>query len=320
VRTILRCLLLFVLGCSGIAWSQAYPNRPVHFVLPYAHGGSYDVIARVLGQKISENWGQQIVVDNRPGAAGRIAMQVAAKAANDGYTVAIVGNTQATVPSIYKDVPYDLVRDFAPVALFGTVAEVLLVNPAVPAKSVAELIQLARQKPGTIHFGSGGTGGITHLAGELFKKLATVDTVHVPYKAGAFATNELLGGQLQMSFLAMAAAVPHVKAGRLRALAVTSLKRSRFAPELPTLDESGLKGYEIVEWFGMVVPAGTPADIIAKLRSELAGAMKAPGVKERFDQLGVESMMSSPEELQRFMKTELAKYAAIAKEANIEPE
>lgn len=311
--------IVTVLG-AGLAHAQAYPGKPVRLILPYPAGGSYDAIARLTSQKLSEGWGQQVVVDNRPGAAGRIGMELATKAAPDGYSLVMLGNNQTIVPSMFKQVPYDLARDFAPVAMLGMLTNVLVVHPSVPANSVAELIALAKARPGKLFFGSGGTGGITHLAGELFKSMAGVNIVHVPYKGGALAVNDLLGGQVQVMLLNMLSAMPHVKSGKLKALAVTSIKRSRFAPDLPTLDESGLKGYEIVEWYAIAAPSGTPKDVVDKLHDDYARVMNAPDVKEQLDRMSVEATFGTSAELGAFIVADMARYAKIVKDANIPAE
>ena len=310
---------VWILATSA-ATAQRYPDKPVRMLLPYTAGGSYDVIARQSGQKLTQMWGQQVVVDNRPGAAGRIGMEMGVKAVPDGYTIVMLGNNQTIVPSVYKEVPYDLVRDFAPVTMLATLGNILVVHPTVPAASVADLINLAKAKPGTINFGSGGTGGITHLAGELFKSMAAVNIVHVPYKGGALAMNDLVGGQVQMMLLNMLNSIPHIKSGRLKALAVTTSKRSRFVPDLPTLDESGLKGYDIVEWYAIAVPAKTPKSVIMKLNADFNASMTDPEIKEKLDRQAVEVVAGTPEELGAFLKADLQRYARIVKDAGIKPE
>jgi len=313
-------LAVFVGVGAGLSHAQSYPDKPVRMILPYPAGGSYDAIARLTGQKLAEGWGQQVIVDNRPGAAGRIGMEFAAKAAPDGYNLVMLGNNQTIVPSVHKKVPYDLVQDFAPVAMLGTLSNILVVHPSVPANSVAELIALAKAKPRGLTFGSGGTGGITHLSGELFNSMAQVELVHVPYKGGALAVNDLLGGQIQVMFLNMLSAMPHVKSGKLKPLAVTSLKRSRFAPELPTLDESGLKGFDVVEWYAVGVPRGTPKELVARLNGDLGKAMTAPDVRDKLDKLSVDVTLGSSADLGAFIDADLAKYAKIVKDAGIQPD
>ena len=314
--------LLAVTTClaAGAAGAQDYPARPVRFILPYAAGGSYDAIARMAAQKLTENWNQQVVIDNRPGAAGRIGMELATKATPDGYSIVMLGNNQTIVPSVYRQVAYDLARDLAPIGMLATLTNVLVVHNTVPASSVAELVSLAKAKPGTINFGSGGTGGVTHLAGELFKYMTQVNIVHVPYKGGAPAMNDLVGGQLQMMLLNMLNSLPHVRSGRLKGLAVTSLQRSRYAPELPTLDESGLKGYEIVEWYGVAAPVHTPPQIVAKLHEEFGKALSSADIRDRLDKQAVEVTLGSSRDFGAFLKSDVAKYAQIVRDAGIKPE
>jgi len=300
--------------------AQTYPERPIRFILPYAAGGSYDAIARMLAQSLNERWGQQVVVDNRPGAAGRIGMELIVRSTADGYAIAIMGNNQTIVPSVYSKVPYDLERDIQPITLVATLNNVLVLHPSVPATSVAELISLAKAKPGQINFGSGGTGGITHLAGELFKLMAGVNLTHVPYKGGAPAIIDLVAGQVQMMLLNMLNAIPHVKSGKLRALGVTSAARSPYLPDLPTLNEAGLKGYEIVEWYGISAPAKTPKPIIDRLHGELVKIVGSADMKERLARQAAEPVTTTPAEFAAFLKEDVAKYARIVKAAGIKPE
>lgn len=312
-----------MVACSFLAGevgAQTYPNRPIRFILPYSPGGSYDAVARLIGLALTDRWGQQVIVENRPGAAGRIGMEVAIKATPDGHSLIMLGNNQTITPSVHRMVPYNLARDIDPVGMVATITNVLVVHPSVPAGSVAELVSLAKARPGTINFSSGGTGGITHLAGELFKSMTGVNIVHVPFKGGAFAVIGVVGGQTQMMLLNTLNAVPHVKVNRLRGLAVTGLKRSGYLPDLPTLDQSGLKGYEIVEWYAVAVPVGTPRQIIAKLSGELAGIMNSPDMKEKLSRQNADAAPGKPEELRAFLKADLAKYARIVRDAGIKPE
>jgi tripartite-type tricarboxylate transporter receptor subunit TctC len=305
---------------AAAAAAQTYPERPIRFVLPYSPGGSYDAVARLIGQALTDNWGQPVIVDNRPGAAGRIGMEAAIKASPDGHTLIMLGNNQTITPAVYRKVPYDLVRDIDPVGMLATITNVLVVHQSVPAKSIAELLALAKSKPGTINFASGGTGGVTHLAGELFKSMTGANIVHVPFKGGAFAVTGVVSGQTQMMLLNMLNAVPHIKANRLRGLAVTSLRRSTYLPELPTLDESGLKGYEITEWYAVAVPARTPRGIVAKLSDEMTRIMNSPDMKEKLARQNADVAPGTPDQLRAFLKADLAKYAKIVKDADIKPE
>lgn len=301
------------------ASAQTYPDRPIRFILPYGAGGSYDAIARLIGKGLTEKWGQQVVVDNRPGAAGRIGMDIAINAAPDGYTVLVLGNNQTITPSAYKNVSYDLIRDLAPVGMVATITDVLVVHPSVPAKTVAELIALAQSTPGKMNFGSGPTGGITHLAGELFKSMTGVKIVHVPFKGAALAMTGILSAEVEMMVLNMLNAVPNVKANRVRGLAVTSLQRSGYLPNLPTLDEAGLKGYDVIEWCAMAVPARTPRQIIGNLNGEVSRLLNSPDIKETLAAQYVDAASGTPQELIAFLKRDLEKYAKIVAAAGIKP-
>ncbi|MGZ5178126.1 MAG: Bug family tripartite tricarboxylate transporter substrate binding protein [Burkholderiales bacterium] len=300
--------------------AQAYPNRPVRLIAPYGAGGSYDLIARIVAQKLGEQLGQQVIVDNRPGAAGRIGMETAVKAAPDGYTLVTIGNSQVIVPIVYGKAPYDLARDITPITTTATITNTLIVNPSLPARSVAELVALSKSKPQTVRFGSGGTGGITHLMGEYFKSMSGADVTHVPYKAGIMSVNATLGGEIEMIFLNAFQAAPLIQSGKLRGLAVTSLQRSRFLPSLPTLDESGLKGYEVLEFHSIAAPRGLQADVLKRLHSEIAQAVSSRDVTEKLTQQAAEGSVRSPEQLRQFIKTEHDKYEQIVKTVGIKPE
>ena len=307
--------LALMLVCAGASAQTTYPTKPIRFVVPYPAGGPLDIMARAIGQKLTEAWNQPVVVDNRAGAGGNIGADLVAKSASDGYTL-LMGAvaTHAINPSLYSKFPYDPVKDFAPVALVAQVPNILVVNPAVPARTVRELIELARAKPGTLNFASGSTGSTGHLAGELFNVMAGVDMVHIPYKGAAPATTDLLAGQVQLMFDNLANALPNVKAGKLRALAVTTLKRSPAMPDLPTIAESGLPGFDLTTWFGVLVPAGTPADIVAKLNAEIVRALNAKDMRERLEKMGAEPPANNtPEHFAAFIRSEAAKYAKVIK-------
>ncbi|MFA5915400.1 MAG: tripartite tricarboxylate transporter substrate binding protein, partial [Burkholderiales bacterium] len=293
----------------------AYPAKPIHLVVPYPAGGPLDIMARAIGQKLTEAWKQPVIVDNRAGAGGNIGADAVAKAAPDGYTL-LMGAvaTHAINPVLYSKIPYDPIKDFAPVALVAQVPNILVVNPSVPAKSVRELIELARAKPGSLNFASGSTGSTGHLAGELFNTMAGVKMVHIPYKGAAPATTDLLSGQVQLMFDNLASALPNVKAGKLRALAVTTLKRSPAVPDLPTIAESGLPGFDLTTWFGLFVPAGTPPEIVAKLNAEVVRALNAKDMRERLEKMGTEPPAdNTPEHFAAFVRSEAAKYAKVVK-------
>ena len=300
--------------------ADSYPNRPLRIVAPYGAGGSYDIVSRTLAQKLSEQMGEQVVVDNRPGATGRIGMEIGVKSTPDGYTMIVIGSSQAIAPSVHVNVPYDLGRSIAPIMLHGTISYALVIHPSVPAQSVAEFVALSKARPGSLRYGSGGTGGITHLAGELFNSLTGADIAHVPYKAGALATNALLGNEVQMNVLNMLNALPHIQSGRLRGLGVTGMKRSQFVPALPTLDEAGAKGYEMIEFHGFAFPAGTPRAIVTRMNGELAKALKSDDLKLRLAQQAVDPMITTPEEFGAYLLAEQAKYAKIVKAIGLKPD
>jgi len=296
--------------------AQAYPTRPIRLVVPFPPGGSLDVVARAIGQKLTAAWGQHVVVDNRPGAGGNIGADLVAKSAPDGYTI-LEGalSTHAVNVSLYGKLPYDPVKDFAPITLVATTPNVLVLNSAFPVNSVPELIAYAKAHPGALSFGSGSNGSAGHLAGELFKTEAGVDMVHVPYKGGAPALQALLAGDTQLMFDNLANSTPQLKAGKLKALAVTTAKRSPLAPELPTLAETGLPGFDIYTWWGFMAPAGTPADIIAKWNAEVTRILGTPEMKAFFAQQGAEPAPTSPDQFAALIKSEIPKYARIIKDS-----
>jgi tripartite-type tricarboxylate transporter receptor subunit TctC len=298
----------------------AYPTRPIRLIVPFAPGGSNDIMARLAGQKLSESLGAQVVVDNRAGGSGIIGTDIAAKAAPDGYTLLMMSLTFAVNPSLYSKLPYDTEKDLAPVTLVASAPLMLVVHPSIPAKSVQEFIAYAKANPGKLNFGSGGPGTTPHLAGEMLKMMAGVKMTHVPYKGGGPALNDLVGGQIQLMLENIPSTLPHAKSGRLRALAVSGLKRSPLVPDLPTLDEAGLKGYEIVGWNGFFVPAGAPRAIVMLLYRETAKALAQPDMKERLATMGAEPVGNSPEEFRVFVKAEIAKWAKVVKAAGLKVE
>jgi tripartite-type tricarboxylate transporter receptor subunit TctC len=297
--------------------ASAYPTKPIRFVVPFPPGGPLDIMARGIGQKLTESWGQPVVVDNRPGAGGSLGAELVAKAPGDGYTLLMGAvSTHAINPHLYARIGYDPFKDFVPVALVAEVPNILVVNPSVPANSVQELVALAKAKPGYLNFGSGSTGSTGHLAGELFKSLAGVDMVHIPYKGGAPAMQDLLGGQVQLMFDNLANSLPQVKAGKLRALAVTTSTRSAAMPDLPTVNEAGVKGFDLSTWFGVFVPAGTPPDIVAKLNAGIVAALDSRELTERLSAMGaVPPKNNTPASFAAFVRAENAKYAKVVKES-----
>jgi tripartite-type tricarboxylate transporter receptor subunit TctC len=309
---------LLLCAAVGSVVAQNYPTRAVRLVVPFPAGaGVNDILARLVAQKLTDSLGQQIVVDNRPGASGIIGTDIVAKAQPDGYTMLIMSVSFASNPSLYKKLPYDTEKDLAPVTLISSGPLVLVVHPSVPAKSVKELIAYAKTNPGKLNFGSGGPGSTPHFAGELLKLMAGIDMVHVPYKGGAPALADLVGGQIQLILESVPGTLPLIRAEKLRGLAVTSKIRSALAPDLPTLDEAGVQGYEIAGWNGIFVPAKTPAPIIQKLYSEIAMALAQPEVKERLATMGVQAVGNTPAEFAVFIKAETAKWAKLVKVANI---
>jgi len=308
-------------GAALAAAAESYPVRPVRFILPFPPGGPTDILARVFGQKLGDNLGQQVVIDNRGGAGGIIACEIAMRAAPDGYTIMLgaVG-TLAINPHLYAKVPYNPQRDFRPVSLLAATPYVLLVSPSIPARSVKELIAYARARPGQLNFGSGGVGTGNHLSGELFKLAADLDLAHVPYKGANLAIPDLLAGQVHMLFLNVLPALPHVKAGRLRALAVTSGRRSPSAPDIPTMAEAGIPGYETSSWHGVVVPAKTAAGVVKRVHAELSKIARQPEVKERLEAQGAEVIGSTPEEFAAWIRSENAKWSEVIRAAGIRAE
>jgi tripartite-type tricarboxylate transporter receptor subunit TctC len=294
------------------AQAQPYPSKPIRFVVPYPAGGPLDTVARLLGQKVAESTKQPVVVDNKPGAGGNIGADAVAKSPPDGYTI-LMGAvaTHAINPTLYANIPYDAVRDFIPVTQVASTPNVLVVHPSIPAASVREFIAYAKANPGKLNFGSGSTGSAGHLAGELFKAMAGVDMTHVPYKGAAPAMNDLIGGQIQLMFDNLASSLAQVRAGKVRALAVTTAKRTALAPDLPTIAESGLPGFDISTWFGIFVPAATPREIVDRLHAEFTAALAAPELREKMLNLGAEPVGSTPEEFARYIRGEAEKYARV---------
>jgi tripartite-type tricarboxylate transporter receptor subunit TctC len=321
----LRAVVAFLVAacCPAALFAQGadYPSRAVHVVVPLVAGGNLDLVARTVAEQISKRLGQPVVVENRPGASSLVGTQYVAKAAPDGYTLLAMANTFATVPLIVPEPGYDPLKDFAGVTLTCLVPQVLVVNPSTSARSVKELIALARSEPGKISYGSSGNGSTGHMAAELFSRQAGIKLLHVPYKGNSQALVDVIGGQISMMFDQVSTSAPQIKAGKVRPLAVTSAKRSPLLPEVPTVDESGLAGYEDVTFNGLVAPAGTPRDILLRLNRAVAGAVSEPDLYQRFIDRGVELKASaSPEEFTAHIRAEFEKKKRLAREAGIKPE
>jgi tripartite-type tricarboxylate transporter receptor subunit TctC len=299
------------------AAAQQYPSKPVRFVVPFVAGGPTDIQGRMLGEKLSQRLGQQFIIDNRGGANGNIGLEITAKAPPDGYTIVIATvGTWAVNPSLYKQ-PFDVTRDFAPIIQVSTSPAVLVVHPSVPARNVKELIALAKSKPGQLNYGSSGVGGLGHISGALFGLMTGTKMVHIPYKSSAPSLTDLIAGQIEVLFNNAISTVPHINSGKARALAVTSLKRMQALPNLPTLDEAGVKGYDNSSWSAVGAPAGTPKEIISKLNSELAAILKLPDIQEKSAAVGADIIGGTPEQFAAYLKSEIAKFARVVKEAKI---
>ena len=300
------------------ARAQSYPNRPVRLVVGFPPGGGADFVARVAAQTLSENLNQQVFVDNRPGANSIIACEFVARASPDGYTLLLgVTASHAINPNVYSKLPYDAVKDFAPITNMGFSPLILVINPSLPVNSVMELIALAKAKPGQLNFASAGNGNVTHLAAELFRSMTGVSMIHVPYKGSVAAITDLIAGQISLYFDTMPSSLPHVRGNRLRALAVTSAKRSRAAPDIPTVAESGVPGFEITNWSGVFAPAATPQEIVKKLNTELVKGLNRPELQGPFAKQGMEVIGNTPEQFATALKSEIMKWSKIAEAANI---
>lgn len=302
-------------GMAGDAFAQSYPNKPIRFVVAMSPGGVTDILARIVGQKLTESWGQPVVVDNRPGASGMLGSEFTAKAPPDGYTIQMGQiSTHAINMSLFSKVPYDPVKDFAPVTQIAALTGWLVAHPSFPANSVQELVALAKAKPGEINFATGGSGTTLHLAGELLKSMAGIDIVHVPYNGAKFLP-AVMGGQIPVAFDNMPSSIAFVKSGKLKALAVITSKRSRTMTELPTVAESGVPGFEVASWIGVVAPAKTPKDIVNKLHAEIVRILHMPDVEKRFFELGAEPVGNTPEQFGTYIQAEIIKWAKVVKDS-----
>lgn len=315
----LSAVVLAAIENNAIA--QSYPNKPIRLVVPYIAGGATDILAREVAQKLKESLGPPVVIENKPGATAIIGTEIVSKSPPDGYTLVLATQaSHAANVSLFSKLPYDPVKDFAPVTLLGTMANVLLVNLSIPANSVRELISLAKSKPGILNFASSGSGLAPHLAGELFKTMTGIDVVHVAYSGSIPAITAVINGEASFMFQILPTALPQIQANKIRALAVSSAKRSSILPDLPTVAESGLPGFDIVAWFGIMAPAGTPKEIITKLNTEIVKILQMPDVKERLLKLGIEPISSTPENFATYVREEIAKWGKLVKESGVQPQ
>ena len=313
----LNLVLAGALLLASFAHAQTYPVKAVRIIVPFAAGGNTDFTARSIAERLTPVFKQQVIVDNRPGGATNIGSEAVARAAPDGYTILMGGASNAINMSLFQKLPYDTVRDFEPITLCVQGANVLAVHPSVPAKNLRELIAVAKAQPGKLNFASSGLGSSNHMAGELLKMMAGINIVHVPYKGNAPALTDILGGHVEMIFSGVPALIPHIQSGRIRAIAIGSLKRFPAIPNVPTFDESGVKGYEATTWFGLMAPAKTPKDIVARFNVEVDKIIKSAELKERFVNEGLEPMGGSPEAFAKFIRSEIDKYAKVIKVANV---
>ena len=309
-----------VLAAAMPALAQDYPNRPIRFIVPYPPGGGTDVVARIMSDALAADLGQPIIIDNRGGAAGNVGTDIAAKAAADGYNILFTLSSHTINPKLYDKLPFDVERDFVPISLAALIPQILVVHPSVPANNVQELIALAKANPGKLNYASVGSGSPGHIAGELFKIKTGVDIVHIPYKGGGPAVVDTIGGQVQLLFVSMPAAWQHVKAGKLKAIAVASAKRSVAAPDLPTIAESGVPDYAVESWYGALAPAKTPPAAVARLNAAFAKVLGNPQIKEKLLAQGAEAAPSTQAEMDRVIKEELEKWDLVIKTAKIKPD
>ena len=322
MRLLVRGLIALSLAAlSSSVLAQSYPSKPVRLVVPFPLGSAPDVLARILGQKLGAAWGEPVVVDNRTGAASIIGSDVVAKSAPDGYTLLLGNDTAISMnPVLYSKLPYDSLRDFAPVSFAGTITLVLYANPALPVKSVADLIELAKARPGQLNYASGGSGSPAHVCMEMFKSLAGIDLVHVQYKNVSLAMNDVIGGHVPVIFASLVTGTPHVRAGRLRALASGGTKRSPAMPDLPTMAEAGVPGFNFVGWMGVLAPAGTSKEIVGKLNADVNSVLNVPEVKEKLAVLGVDVATGTPDQFLSLIKNDLVRFAKVARDAGIKPD
>ncbi len=321
MKRLIKPVACVLVGAAAIAApvmaQQNYPAKTVRMILPFAPGGPSDIIGRTLAGKLTEQLGQPVVVDNRAGAGGNLGMELGAKAPADGYTITLTSPTMAISPSLYKKLPFDPQKDFAPISMVANIPNIMVVHLSVPAKTLKEFIQLARTSPGKLNFGSSGAGSTTHLSSEILSSLAGLKMVHVPYKGQGLALVGLLSGQVDMMILAVPSVLPMIQSNKVRAIAALSAKRLATVPQVPTTGESGVNNFEVSVWFGMLAPAATPRDIVNRLNQELAKALASPDIRERFASGGIEPLTSTPEQFAAFARAETVRYAKVIKDANI---
>ncbi|MDO8449407.1 MAG: tripartite tricarboxylate transporter substrate binding protein [Rhodoferax sp.] len=317
VSTVLQAAALAVTLASSSAMAQAWPSKSISLIVPFPAGGTTDVLARAVGLELSKSLGQPVIVESKPGAGSTLGADYVAKAKPDGYTLLMGAVHHTIATSVYKKLAYDFQKDFAPVTTVALVPNVLVVNPAVPAKNVKELLALAKAEPGKLTYGSNGNGTGQHLIGAQFEGMGGVQLLHVPYKGSGPLTTDLLGGQITMSFDTITPVLPHIKAGKLRALAVTTATRSKALPEVPTLDESGLKGFNLGTWFGVLAPAATPRDVVTRLNTEIVKIINSPEFKKKMDDIGAEPIGNTPEQMARQIKDDTERFAKLVKEARV---
>jgi tripartite-type tricarboxylate transporter receptor subunit TctC len=315
---LILCVLLALSAAGTVA--QGYPTKPVRIVVPFSPGGSTDVTARLVAQKLTEAWRQQAIVDNRAGAGGNIGAEAVAKSPPDGYTLLLATTGVMSINHrLYRSLPYDALKDFAPVTQIGALPLILIVHPSLPVKQVRDLVAIARAQPGQLSYASSGIGSATHMTAELFRMMAGVDIVHVPYKGSGQAMTDLISGQVGVAFDQITSSLPHVQSGKLRALAVTSARRFPSVPDLPSIAEAGIKGYESVSWNGIAAPAATPREIVARIQQDIARALQLPDMKERFFKDGIEPVGSTPEQFAAHIRSERAKWEKVIERAAIKP-
>jgi len=318
--TLHRTLLALVLLAAGTAAAQQYPARPIRLIVPFAPGGGTDITARAIAQKLTESWGQTVVADNRPGANGTIGVDITAKSAPDGYTITMISSSHAVNVGLMPKLPYDLMKDLTPITQATSQPYVMVIHPSVPAKTVKEFIAYAKSKPGGVNYGSSGTGGISHLGGALLGTIAGIEMVHIPYKGGAPSTLDLIAGQIQMQLGTLLLTGPHIRSGKLRVLAVTTPKRWPGTPDLPTMQEAGVPGFAITQWYGLLAPAKTPPPIVARLQQEISRQLHQPDVKEKLAADGADAVGNPSAEFGAHIRSEIAKYSKLVKQIGLKAE